>query len=312
MKKEELFQAMGSIDETYVNEGRENPGRKAVQWKKWTGIALAAAAVFVIAGGSVLFFRNSILTRPKAPIEKHMAASRDSTSEITEIPRWEEMPDVQRYAELSFEGRTYRSNLIYVHPENEGETIGSGTLTGSDVYTDEIHTVGGIVKKIAGIRTEAAVAVYFPDEPDRGYAYANAAYVPKTLGEFIADVNLRNTLKTGLVYTVEGPGKQDVVYEDVPMELVWSMLLSDETIVNEPDKAVGRRVLGIDSSVDLLGYHHKTISLTEDGYLWTNLLDSGKYFFIGEEKVRAFLKEVTEKHQGYVYIYDVLTGEYDE
>ena len=31
-----------------------------------------------------------------------------------------------------------------------------------------------------------------------------------------------------------------------------------------------------------------------------------------EEKVRAFLKEVTEKHQGYVYIYDVLTGEYDE
>ena len=308
MKKEDLFEAVGNIDEKYVTEAGEKNAKEAVSWKKWTGVALAAAAVVLLLGAGAYLVGQNLVTRPKAPIEKHVAIQNDSSDEIAIAHRWEEMMDVQRFTALSFEGRSYHTMLIFVHPENEGEALGMGLLTGQDQYTDEIHSIEGAVRKIAGIATEAAVAVYFPGEPDRGYAYTNPEYVPNTLGEFIETLNLQNTLKTGPVYVEQGAGASDVVYEDISSEYIWSMLFSDATLVNEPDHARGKRVLGISASVDLLGYHNRTITLTEDGYLMTNLLDTGKYFHIGQDKVDAFLKEVTENHQGYIYIYDLSDG----
>lgn len=87
------------------------------------------------------------------------------------------------------------------------------------------------------------------------------------------------------------------------------MLLSDLTVVNEPNVDPGRKLMEISTREDLLGYHDHVICLTEDGYLWINLLNTGKYFRIGTEKIEAFRKEVTEHHQGYYYVYDTPTGD---
>lgn len=312
MKKEELFDAIGEIDARFVEEGWEEVTKKKVSWNRWMKIGLAAAAVLIAAGTGLSILSLHPVTKTKAPIEKHVALQDDSADEVVRAFRWEEMPDVQRYSSLAFADRSYRTKLIYVHPEDVGEVLGTGTLTGQDAYTEEIHTLEGKVTKIAGIDAKAAVAVFFPGEPDRGYAYANADYTPATLGAFINDLDLRNTLKTGLVYASQQGSSPDIVYEDIPQDLVWEMLLSDVTLLNEPEHQMGRKVISIAASIDVIGYHYKTITLTEDGYLMTNLLETGKYFNIGKDKVDAFLKEVTENHQGYIYIYDSVTEEFDE
>ena len=302
MRAEDLFEAIGQMDDRFVEEGREAPAVKKMTWKK----ALAAAAALAIVAGLGIWAVPKITPKPAGGyIEKHVPAPElnGDIPEIYRVPHWEDMRDVQRYASLSFDGIEYVTKVILVHAENVGAELGVGTFAGQDNYTDEIHTLEGRVFEVKGVNTEAAVCAEFPDEPGRAYAYINAMYTPATLGQFIDDLNLRETLSTGLVYVKRG-AEPDVVYEDIGTEMIWQQLLSDAVLANEPEAAPGPAVLSISAGIDLLGYHDHTITLTEDGYLWTNLLESGKYFRIGEEKVQAFVKEVTENHQGYIYIYD--------
>ena len=64
----------------------------------------------------------------------------------------------------------------------------------------------------------------------------------------------------------------------------------------------------IDISVDipLLGRKNISVELTDKGYLITNILDTGKGFYIGENKVQEFLDYIKENYDGYriVYIYE--------
>ena len=313
MKKEDLFEAMEGIDARYVEEGREEPAKKPGSWDKWVRFTVAAAAVLVLAGAGALYFaKNPLSPKVKAPIEKHVKPDEPAKDipEIYKVPHWEDMKDVQRFSSFLLDGKEYRTMLILVHPENVGEALGTGTLRGQDLYTDEVHTADETAYAVKGISTDAAVCVCMPSEPDRAYAYVNASWRPETLGAFIGQLSLRETMKTGLVYTDRGPDP-DIVYEDVATEKVWEMLLSgaEDTVNEGPDLTVGKRILSIAVRVDLLGNHYKTFTLTEDGYLMTNLLETGKYFRIGRERIDAFVKEVTENHQGYIYIYDTPTGE---
>ena len=64
--------------------------------------------------------------------------------------------------------------------------------------------------------------------------------------------------------------------------------------------------MNIGISVNLFGYKNIVMTVDEYGYLTTNILSSGKYFHIGEEKAKKFISYVEDNLEGYIikYVYN--------
>ncbi len=313
MKKEELFEMMDELDPALVEEAEQTTIVKKIP--KWIPMLSAAAAILVLFVGGFLLYKHfdSTSDGPKDLIAKHVPAP-DSASAVTEIYReypWNERMNPERFPVTEYDSRKYTTRLILVHAENVGEKLGEGHVSGYDTYNEEAHELNVPVYAIRGIDPTVGICVSFPDEPDRAYAYTNFSYVPKDLKEFIDVLSLRETMTTGLVYVGEYTVDGQVVYENVPTSLIWDILLDDTSVVNEGSEnfTTYRRAFSISTSVNLIGCHNLSMSLTSDGVLFTNVPDwTGKAFRIGAEKVQRFLKEVEENYQGYRYIYDEPDG----
>lgn len=52
-------------------------------------------------------------------------------------------------------------------------------------------------------------------------------------------------------------------------------------------------------SIPLLGYENISIRVDKDGFLTTNILETGKKFYIGTEHAQAFADYVSEECDGY-------------
>ena len=243
---------------------------------------------------------------PAPAITRHVTVpGSDSIAETIRLPRWEERGDYHRYCSITYRGAEYRSMLIAVHEDHQGGDLGSGIAFGQDYYTDEIRETPVQLSEITGISPSVAVSVRFDNGDTYPYAYVNGNYLPATLGDLIRDLNLTAELTTGNCYRYVGADTYS--YEDVSTQTVWEQLLSDESLVNQPEPAdPGEKLLDIDVSVDVLGYHHRAMWITSNGYLCTNLCETGKYFYIGPEKAQAFFRDVTENHQAYLLIYDLI------
>lgn len=57
---------------------------------------------------------------------------------------------------------------------------------------------------------------------------------------------------------------------------------------------------------------NKSITLTEDGYLMSNIFETGKWFYIGQDNVNEFVKYVIDNCDGCIYVYDEPDGEVAE
>ena len=130
------------------------------------------------------------------------------------------------------------------------------------------------------------------------YPARNFGYTPDTLGQFIDDLSLRENLTVGKVhydYRDEKGNFHSTTYIHLSAETVWSLLLDDTTLQNVYDQQkMYPQLVGIAIDVPILGHRNISLAVTEDGYLTTNILDTGKAFFIGEEKAAAFLAYVLE------------------
>lgn len=312
MNGEKLLEVLNDADPAFV-EAAERAQASKRKARPYRVAAVCAAAFLAVSGITAAVWYQNKVQQPKFIVRRIPSPTDQQADECMplEKPHWEDMGNYQRYAELSFEDNTYTTALIAVHEADIGELLGTAEVTGQDIYyTGEIHTDTVSVYAINGISTEAAVCIRFHEDDEYPYAYCNGWYTPETLGAFLDGLDLAARLETDLVYDPRDP-KQTIVYEDVPTERIFEALLSARETPNEPDVPVGGTVLEISASLNVLGCHNHVIALTEDGYLWTNLLESGKYFHIGEETVAAFVREVTEQHQGYIYEYLTLTGEPD-
>ena len=72
--------------------------------------------------------------------------------------------------------------------------------------------------------------------------------------------------------------------------------------------------MGISTNVDILGFNNISLSVTEDGYLTTNILATGKAFYIGEEKVQTFINFVQNELEGceIIYVYEDIPDESED
>lgn len=334
MNAEKLSDAMQFLDEDLVaaaGERRQAPPRKTVHWVRW---GVAAACLCLVAAGAVALGTASVRSG-QSPItnllislgiispapssvgqyyydwpEKVLPAPVDPEGEVAILPRWDEMTIVQQFHWLEWEDRGYYGHDAPLPAGKIGDTLGTAELTGQDHYSEEVHRTSAEFFAIQGISTQCAVAVRY-DGQNACYPFVNSYYKPATLGQFIDDLNLTENLSFNSIwYDCFSPDGEYTKVEFTGAEAakIWELLLSDRTVENveryDNNDAIGQNKMSISIDLTLLGYQNISLAVTDKGYLTTNILDTGKAFYLGSDKVDAFMDYVFENCQGYRIVYD--------
>ncbi len=311
MKNNDLLEAMGDIKDEYVTEAEPKPkGKNTKKIATWTGVAaLAAAACFVI------FIAGRSENGGRWPVKEIIVDTNETIAEIETaiVSRWENKNICEKYTGFEYDDKEYHTanyeNGI-LQAELVETLLGTVTMKGYDIYTDTEYTTEAEIYTIKDILSECAVVVKFAED-DNYHVYRNSWYKPATLGEFIDALNLRENLSVGTVYYDyfdKNNEHVNVEFTGLTVDKVFEMLLFDGSIANVEnyDTMWFHRIMGISVNVEVLGYKNISIAVTEEGYVTTNILDTGKAFYIGEEKVHAFVDYVMENCEGLEirYIYE--------
>ena len=336
--KNKMIHAIGGIDDKFIDEAAQPGRKKAViiRWcaaaAGFCVIAGLTAAVWISSGANGIFLSKESNsaggalegtlseeydgdykangTADTAPgdsetyTEEAGGTASDTSSEQDsyEIPRWEDMTVTQKFPYLSFNGYEYSTADKVIHEESIGKRLTSATLTGKDVYTGKTYAINADLYEITGISKYCAVSLKFVGY-DELYVCRNSGYRPETLGQLTDDLNLRETLTFGKAYATvkKGDTYTETEYSGLDGEKVWEMLLSDRELKNVKDydsMNFGKELISVSINIELLGYENISLAVTEDGYLTTNILDTGKAFFIGKEKAENFAEYVRENCEG--------------
>lgn len=332
MNNKDLLKAIGDIDDKYLIEKNNIEERNRITSNKMVNImknlklkyALAPICIIIIA---VIGIYNSDMftTKPDITISKkddwiikEVKVDKNSIDEsVTTIPKWNEMTISQQFIEVKYNNSKYTSRITKISSDNILKNIGSSILTGYDTYTKTTYSKKGELYSIKELSEECVIAVKFEGEPDY-YVYVNSHYKPITLGEFMDDLRLKENTSFGTIYynyweeNADGNKEyKNIEFYNVDNSVIWQMLFNNIKLENiYSDNDIGKYTsekfsqnISISVDIKLLGYENISVSLTDKGYLLTNILDTGKGFYIGEDKVQEFLNYVKENYDGYEIVY---------
>ena len=271
-------------------------------------LILFVAVVGICNNGIFTQKLDSVNSKKDKWIIKEVKTDKKNESETAEIPKWDEMPISQQFGEVDYNNGKYTSRISKISKEDVTKNIGNTTLTGYDTYTKTSYSKKGDLYSIKGINENSAIAVKFEGNSEY-YVYVNSNYRPKTLGEFVEALNLKENISFGTIYYNywdKGANENiNVEFYNVDNEMIWQKLFSNlnlENVYSDNDKYISDNFsesIDISVNIPILGYEKISISLTDKGYLLTNILDTGKGFYIGKDKVQEFLDYIKKNYDGY-------------
>lgn len=329
MDSKDLLKAIGDIDDKYLTEQIEQektnqhvPIIKVAMMKKLKYVLIPAFIVII----AVICINQNNFFKPNTNISKKewkiKEIYRDNNiitdvfPEISVIPKWEEKTITQKFYSVNYQNTTYNTSRgAKLSSDKIAEKLGLATLNGYDSYTKTNHSINATLYKVANFSEKCVIAVQFEGNLEY-YAYINPYYRPATLGEFMEDLNLKDIVSFGTVYysygyTDSNGNKQyeKIEFYDVSNEAIWQMLFNDfslENIYHDSENYTSDYLtqnISISVNIPLLGLQNISVSLTDKGYLLTNILETGKGFYIGEDKVQEFIDYIIENYDGYKIVY---------
>ena len=323
MNNKDLLRAIGDIDDRYLIEEKNRvKTNNMVNIMKNLKLKYVLAPICIVFIAVIGIYKSGIFTsKPDIAISKkdgwiikEVKTDKTTTSDTAIVPRWNEMSISQQFGEVEYTNNKYSSRIAKISKNNIIKNIGNTTLTGYDTYTETTYSKKGDLYSIKGIAEKCAIAVKFEGDTDY-YVYVNSYYRPKTLGEFIEVLNLKDNISFGTIYynywDKDSEENINVEFYDVDNAIIWNKLFSNlnlENIYSDNDtgKYTSERFsqsISISVDIPLLGYKNISVSLTDKGYMLTNILDTGKGFYIGEDKVKEFLEYIKENYDGYKIVY---------
>lgn len=323
MNNKDLLKAIGDIDDRYLIEEKNRvKTNNMVNIMKNLKLKYILAPVCIIFIAVIGIYKSGIfISKPNISISKEdgwiikeVQTEKTANPDNTVVPRWDEMSISQQFVEVQYNNNVYSSRITKISKDNILQNIGNSTLAGYDTYTKTTYSKKGTLYSIKGIAEKCAIAVKFEGDTDY-YVYVNSYYRPKTLGEFIEVLNLKDNISFGTIYynywDKEVQENINIEFYDVDNEFIWKKLFSNLTLENiYSDNDTGKytserfsQSISISIDIPLLGYKNISVSLTDKGYMLTNILDTGKGFYIGEDKVKEFLEYIKENYDGYQIIH---------
>lgn len=206
--------------------------------------------------------------------------------DVATVPRWEDRPLTSRFAEVEYNGARY--TLLSTEPASQplDTRLSDGMAYGYDAYSDRQYTASVVSYSFRNMSSEWVIGVLFEDS-DEVWAYANAAFVPATMGDMLAAADFENSV------VIEGISKD--VDQVLPLDpgLIWSELCFDRSLEPAGDE-FDAGVADIIVSCPALGVVYKTITLTAKGCVEFNLMNTyygSCRFFVGVDRVKQFLQK---------------------
>ena len=324
MTNKDILNALGEIDESYITEAN---GR--IKSKKGIIIrysAMAACLLIVAAGAFAAVkmiprgkMKNSAYHEEKyedydgnaadyATVEDYSTDKTDGTktngsakgnsassseNDTAYVKRWDEMTNTEKFPTVKINGTEYSVANRPIPSDKIGNSITKLTVLGRDEYTNSEYAAGVEIYEIKGISPECAAAVKYEGD-GKYFVCRNANYKPETLGQFMNDLSLKDNLtfvSFGGTQKKNGKIICDVEYTNADKAKVWELLFSDTAAkaVKDYDSMNFETAADIGIDLKLLGYENISLAVTRDGYLTTNILDTGKAFYIGKSAAEKFL-----------------------
>lgn len=329
MNNKDLLKAIGDIDEKYLIEETDIEETNRIASNNKVNIMKNLKLKYILAPICIVFiaviglYKSGIFTsKPDIIISKKddwiikevQVDKKDTPTDTAVIPKWNEMSISQQFNEVEYNNSKYSSRITKISNNNILKNIGNATLTGYDTYTETTYNKKAELYSIKDIEKKCAIAIKFEGDTDY-YVYVNSYYRPTTLGEFTKDLNLEEIISFGTIYYNywDEDLQEDINVEfyGVDNKIIWQKLFNNKNLENiysdnDTEKYTSERFsqsIGISVDIPLLGYKNISVSLTDKGYLLTNILDTGKGFYIGEDKVQEFLDYIKDNYNGYKIVY---------
>lgn len=329
MNNKDLLKAIGDIDEKYLIEETDIEETNRIASNNKVNIMKNLKLKYILAPICIVFiaviglYKSGIFTsKPDIIISKKddwiikevQVDKKDTSTDTAVIPKWNEMSISQQFNEVEYNNSKYSSRITKISNNNILKNIGNATLTGYDTYTETTYNKKAELYSIKDIEEKCAIAIKFEGDTDY-YVYVNSYYRPTTLGEFTKDLNLEEIISFGTIYYNywDEDLQEDINVEfyGVDNKIIWQKLFNNKNLENiysdnDTEKYTSERFsqsIGISVDIPLLGYKNISVSLTDKGYLLTNILDTGKGFYIGEDKVQEFLNFIKDNYNGYKIVY---------
>ena len=329
MNNKDLLKAIGDIDEKYLIEETDIEETNRIASNNKVNIMKNLKLKYILAPICIVFiaviglYKSGIFTsKPDIIISKKddwiikevQVDKKDTPTDTAVIPKWNEMSISQQFNEVEYNNSKYSSRITKISNNNILKNIGNETLTGYDTYTETTYNKKAELYSIKDIEEKCAIAIKFEGDTDY-YVYVNSYYRPTTLGEFTKDLNLEEIISFGTIYYNywDEDLQEDINVEfyGVDNKIIWQKLFNNKNLENiysdnDTEKYTSERFsqsIGISVDIPLLGYKNISVSLTDKGYLLTNILDTGKGFYIGEDKVQEFLDYIKDNYNGYKIVY---------
>ena len=328
MNNKDLLKAIGDIDEKYLIEETDIEETNRIASNNKVNIMKNLKLKYILAPICIVFiaviglYKSGIFTsKPDIIISKKddwiikvQVDKIDSPTDTAVIPKLNDMSISQQFNEVEYNNSKYSSRITKISNNNILKNIGNATLTGYDTYTETTYNKKAELYSIKDIEEKCAIAIKFEGDTDY-YVYVNSYYRPTTLGEFTKDLNLEEIISFGTIYYNywDEDLQEDINVEfyGVDNKIIWQKLFNNKNLENiysdnDTEKYTSERFsqsIGISVDIPLLGYKNISVSLTDKGYLLTNILDTGKGFYIGEDKVQEFLDYIKDNYNGYKIVY---------
>lgn len=325
MKNIKTAKALSEIDEEFIIEALPKDRIKVTVFP-WKYIALASSFALIICLGLMAVIFSGGVESDKARTtssassvddtgyEKRIIKPSDSSqADIAKEKSWAEKNNSERFAQL--EGLTEYVSTNTIVPKDKVDITSldpNNTYTdtkATDLATGKTYTIGYRYCFIKGINYNYAIAVNFKGE-DKFYAYVNTNIKPYSFMEFANCLDLENNISFGSAYYTLNDGRE-IQFEGLDKKKVWEILFSDQssmTAMADPDKLLTqegfKKRVSISTSIELLGYKNLTMSFSDDGMLFTNLLGTAKIFRIDAKNVQRLKTYLTSSCRGYELIYE--------
>lgn len=208
-------------------------------------------------------------------------ATSPTDSESFPEPKWDEKTISAQFSEFNLNNTIYSTSNTMINSAIIGTKIDNIIMVCEDVYTDITHSINAEVFSISNVSDNCATAIKFEGYDDY-YVYISMNYHPDTLGELADALNLNSNISFGDLVT----GDDMTIVTDYNITIIKNLLTEYRDCENLSDDTFHRNLFSIITNIDMLGIKNKSFSVTDDGYIITNIMDWKYTFYIGTDKAK--------------------------
>ena len=298
MKIPKMAKSMEYIDNDLVSEAASYKRSNIILFiNKWGAIAacfaiMLVASVFIYPyiGGDIV---DSSTDSPSSSSTDRYKDFMAATMGMTIDWWWDSLVVYEKYSNITVGDIEYGSSEREISYEYVGEKIGVFTASGYNYTGSGKPTMDFEVYKIKDVSDKKMVAVKMEDSY---YIFKSKPFdQPLTLGALLSDFDFDSSVKLSSLALTENEKRSYGVIENDAY--IWEMIRSckDATLKGTQDWSKdGKDYVDFTVSSEKLGLYKSVLTVTKDGYLFTNGTNFGRYalYFIGEDAANKIIDYV--------------------